>query len=153
MTTPITATTLPGTTPIPRYREMLRAKIHRITVTEADLEYEGSLTLDRDLLDATDLVPFEKVDQSSTRMRVYPGHRAGNRNRDGSLMTSEPIWVCGQIRTSRTPRILRSQIVTSTARRHCEGAFRLWSPEAISRPAGFARRVASIRWRSRSISC
>ena len=33
-------------------REMLRAKVHRITVTECDVEYEGSLTLDRDLMDA-----------------------------------------------------------------------------------------------------
>ena len=43
-------------------REMLRAKIHRITVTEADVEYEGSLTLDPDLMDATGMVPFERID-------------------------------------------------------------------------------------------
>src|SRR5262245_28714438 len=43
-------------------REMLRAKVHRVRVTEAVLQYEGSLTLDRDLLDAADLVPFEKVE-------------------------------------------------------------------------------------------
>jgi aspartate 1-decarboxylase len=43
-------------------REMLRAKIHRITVTEADVEYEGSLTLDADLMDACEMVPFERVD-------------------------------------------------------------------------------------------
>ncbi|MDW7772008.1 MAG: aspartate 1-decarboxylase [Desulfobulbaceae bacterium] len=40
---------------------MLKAKIHRATVTEADLNYEGSLTIDRDLMDAADIVPFEKV--------------------------------------------------------------------------------------------
>jgi aspartate 1-decarboxylase len=43
-------------------REMLRAKVHRITVTECDVEYEGSLTLDRDLMDACDMVPFERID-------------------------------------------------------------------------------------------
>ena len=43
-------------------REMLRAKIHRATVTQTDLEYVGSMTLDRDLMQATDLRPFEKVD-------------------------------------------------------------------------------------------
>jgi aspartate 1-decarboxylase len=43
-------------------REMLRAKIHRITVTEADVEYEGSLTLDPDLMDACGMVPFERID-------------------------------------------------------------------------------------------
>ena len=43
-------------------REMLRAKIHRITITEADVEYEGSLTLDADLMDTCGMVPFERVD-------------------------------------------------------------------------------------------
>ena len=42
-------------------RIMIRAKIHRATVTDADLHYEGSLTIDRDLLDAADLKPYEKV--------------------------------------------------------------------------------------------
>jgi aspartate 1-decarboxylase len=41
---------------------MLRAKVHRITVTECDVEYEGSLTLDRDLMDACGMVPFERID-------------------------------------------------------------------------------------------
>jgi len=40
---------------------MIRAKIHRATVTGADLHYEGSLTIDRDLIDAADLKPYEKV--------------------------------------------------------------------------------------------
>ena len=44
------------------YREMLRAKVHRITVTECDVAYEGSLTLDRDVMDACGMVPFEKID-------------------------------------------------------------------------------------------
>lgn len=43
-------------------REMLRAKIHRIAVTECDLEYEGSLTLDRELMDACGMVPYERID-------------------------------------------------------------------------------------------
>jgi aspartate 1-decarboxylase len=43
-------------------REMLRAKVHRITVTECDVAYEGSLTLDRDLMDACGMVPFERID-------------------------------------------------------------------------------------------
>ena len=45
-----------------RTREMLRAKVHRITVTEADVAYEGSLTLDADLMDASDMVPFERIE-------------------------------------------------------------------------------------------
>ncbi len=43
-------------------REMLRAKIHRATVTATDIEYEGSLTLDRDLMAAADMRPFERID-------------------------------------------------------------------------------------------
>jgi len=38
-------------------REMLRAKIHRITVTECNVEYEGSLTLDAGLMEACDMIP------------------------------------------------------------------------------------------------
>jgi aspartate 1-decarboxylase len=40
---------------------MLSAKLHRATVTEAILEYEGSLTVDRDLLDAVGLLPNEQI--------------------------------------------------------------------------------------------
>ncbi|MDH3330350.1 MAG: aspartate 1-decarboxylase [Desulfobulbaceae bacterium] len=40
---------------------MLKAKIHRATVTESDLNYEGSLTVDRNLMDAAGIVPFEKI--------------------------------------------------------------------------------------------
>jgi len=42
-------------------RSMLKSKIHRATVTEANLHYEGSLTVDRLLLDAADMRPFEQV--------------------------------------------------------------------------------------------
>ena len=42
-------------------RKMLRAKIHRATVTQADVNYEGSITIDRRLMDATDLLPNEAV--------------------------------------------------------------------------------------------
>ena len=42
-------------------REMLRAKVHRIRVTERDIEYEGSLTLDKDLMESAGMLPFEKV--------------------------------------------------------------------------------------------
>jgi aspartate 1-decarboxylase len=40
---------------------MLKSKIHRATITEADLNYEGSLTIDKNLLDAVDLRPYERV--------------------------------------------------------------------------------------------
>jgi aspartate 1-decarboxylase len=43
------------------YRLMLRSKIHRATVTDANLEYEGSLTVDPLLLEAADMFPYEQV--------------------------------------------------------------------------------------------
>jgi aspartate 1-decarboxylase len=42
-------------------RLMLKSKIHRATLTGADLDYEGSIALDRDLMDAADLLPGEQV--------------------------------------------------------------------------------------------
>src|SRR3989337_1240307 len=42
-------------------RTMMRAKIHRATITEANLDYEGSITIDRDLLRAADILPYEQV--------------------------------------------------------------------------------------------
>lgn len=43
------------------WRAMCKAKIHRATVTDADLNYEGSITIDRVLLDAVGIVPLEMV--------------------------------------------------------------------------------------------
>jgi aspartate 1-decarboxylase len=54
---------------------MLKSKIHRATVTEADVHYEGSLTLDAHLLHAADIVPYEEVHvwnvTRGTRFRTY----------------------------------------------------------------------------------
>src|SRR2546423_13329031 len=43
------------------FRTMLKSKIHRATVTQADLHYVGSLTIDEDLMDAADLLTGEQV--------------------------------------------------------------------------------------------
>ncbi len=45
----------------PSTRTMLKSKIHRATVTDADLNYVGSITVDTDLLDAADIRPYEQV--------------------------------------------------------------------------------------------
>lgn len=42
-------------------RTMMKSKIHRATVTQADLHYVGSVTVDEDLLDASDILPGELV--------------------------------------------------------------------------------------------
>lgn len=56
-------------------RTMCKSKIHRAILTGADLHYEGSLTLDRDLMDAADILPFEKVQvvnvNTGSRLETY----------------------------------------------------------------------------------
>ncbi|MDE0803574.1 MAG: aspartate 1-decarboxylase, partial [Acidimicrobiales bacterium] len=42
-------------------RRMMKSKIHRATVTDANLHYVGSVTVDQDLLDASDIMEFERV--------------------------------------------------------------------------------------------
>jgi aspartate 1-decarboxylase len=62
-------------------RTMLKSKIHRATVTQADLHYVGSVTVDEDLLDAADLLPGEQVTivdvTNGARLETYtiPGER------------------------------------------------------------------------------
>jgi len=62
-------------------RLMLRAKIHRATVTDANLEYEGSLTVDPVLLETAGILPYEQVSVSNLnngeRFETYviPGKR------------------------------------------------------------------------------
>ncbi|MBA4188435.1 MAG: aspartate 1-decarboxylase [Planctomycetaceae bacterium] len=62
-------------------RHMMKSKIHRATVTAAELHYEGSLTVDADLLDAADILPHEQIHvwdvTNGTRLTTYalPGKR------------------------------------------------------------------------------
>ncbi len=62
-------------------RTMLKSKIHSATVTDANLEYEGSITIDQDLMDAANLLAYEKVDiydiTNGARLATYviPGER------------------------------------------------------------------------------
>ena len=56
-------------------RVLLKSKIHRATVTEANLAYNGSVTIDRELMDAADIVEYEQVQIyniiSGTRLTTY----------------------------------------------------------------------------------
>ena len=62
-------------------RTILKSKIHRATVTEANLDYEGSITIDRDLMAAADLLEHEQVAiwdcTNGSRLETYviPGER------------------------------------------------------------------------------
>ncbi|WP_420433620.1 aspartate 1-decarboxylase [Hyphobacterium sp.] len=42
--------------------KMMKAKLHRAAVTQADLHYEGSISIDQDLLEASNILPYEQVD-------------------------------------------------------------------------------------------
>ena len=53
-------------------RTMMKSKIHRATVTQADLHYVGSVTVDQDLLDAADLLPGELVHIVAAARLVQP---------------------------------------------------------------------------------
>lgn len=56
-------------------RTMCKGKIHRATVTQANLQYVGSITVDADLLEAADIYPYEKVQvvniNNGTRLETY----------------------------------------------------------------------------------
>ena len=63
---------------------MFKAKLHRLRVTEADLYYEGSITIDEELLEAAGILPYEKVQvvnvNNGARLETYtipgePGER------------------------------------------------------------------------------
>lgn len=57
------------------YRKMLKSKIHRACVTQADLDYEGSITISPELLKAADILPHEAVNvwnvTAGTRFETY----------------------------------------------------------------------------------
>lgn len=57
------------------FRTMLKSKIHRATVTEANLQYEGSITIDADLIQAADILEYERVEvlnlNNGQRIRTY----------------------------------------------------------------------------------
>ena len=68
---------------------MLKSKLHRLTVTEADLHYEGSFTLDEELMEAAELVPHERIElydvTNGNRIATYvipgpPGSRVACAN-------------------------------------------------------------------------
>jgi aspartate 1-decarboxylase len=56
-------------------RNMLKSKIHRARVTQCNIDYEGSITIDKDLMEAADVIQFEKVEvlniNNSARFHTY----------------------------------------------------------------------------------
>lgn len=63
------------------YVEVVKSKIHRVSITEANLDYVGSITIDEDLMDAANIIAGEKVqivdNNNGARLETYtiPGKR------------------------------------------------------------------------------
>ena len=80
------------------YRQLLRCKIHRATVTGSSLEYEGSLTIDEDLMERAGILPFEAVMVSNLnngeRFSTYalPGTRG-----EGEIILNGPTARLGVV--------------------------------------------------------
>ena len=60
---------------MPLKRSLFKSKLHRVTVTHADLTYEGSVTIDETLLQAADILPYERVHiwnaSNGSRLETY----------------------------------------------------------------------------------
>lgn len=80
------------------FREIARAKIHRARVSETQLYYEGSITIDKELLAAVDIVEGEKVDvlnmNNGSRVQTYAiaGKRKG-----GDIILNGPAAKSGKV--------------------------------------------------------
>ncbi len=77
---------------------LLKSKIHRATITQAELDYAGSLTLDPDLMEAADMLPFERVQvldiNNGARFETYiiEGERGS-----GTVCLNGPAARMGQV--------------------------------------------------------
>jgi len=75
-----------------------KSKIHRATVTEADLNYEGSIAIDKNLMDATDILPNEKVQvlnlNNGARFETYVLVAEAN---SGTICLNGPAARLGQV--------------------------------------------------------
>jgi aspartate 1-decarboxylase len=104
-------------------RTMFKSKIHRATVTHADLDYEGSVTIDADLLEAADLMAHEQVHiwniTRGTRIETYtlrgePGSgvicingAAAHQNRPGDLVIIASFGVYSEAELERyAPKVV-----------------------------------------------
>jgi aspartate 1-decarboxylase len=96
--------------------EMLKAKIHRLRVTEADLYYEGSITVDQELLDTAGILPYEKVQvvnvNNGNRLETYtipgePGERTVCLNGPAARLAAEGDEVIVISYTRLTPKEAR----------------------------------------------
>ncbi len=118
---------------------LLQAKIHRATVTAADLNYEGSITIDRHLMDLCELVPYQQVQiyniSNGNRFETYVIEGAAH---------SGCIQINGAAaRLAHTGDLVIIAAYTTMAREAAVG----WQPKVVlvdarNRPQPAARQVA-----------
>src|SRR5919108_5300329 len=73
------------------FRQMLRSKIHRATVTGTHLEYEGSLTIDEDLMEAAAILPYEAIICSNLNNgERFMTYAIGGRRGSGDIVLNGP---------------------------------------------------------------
>lgn len=82
----------------PMQIEVLKSKVHRVTITEAQLNYVGSLTLDEDLMDAANMIENEKVQvvNVNTGSRIETYLIKGKRN-SGTVCLNGPAARSGAV--------------------------------------------------------
>jgi aspartate 1-decarboxylase len=102
---------------------MFKSKIHRATVTGTELEYEGSLAIDRDLMDAADILPGEQVQvlnlNSGSRIITYAIEaEAGS----GSIMLNGPAARLG---------VPGDRVIILTYCAVSEEEARTWQPKVV----------------------
>ncbi len=99
-------------------REMFRSKIHRATVTMAELYYEGSITIDKTLLEAADILPNEKVQvvnmSTGSRLETYTIEGPSN---SGMICLNGPAARLGAV-GDEVIIIAYSQMSDEEARKH-----------------------------------
>ena len=75
--------------------QMLKAKLHRAVLTQCELNYTGSISIDRDLLDMAGILPFEKVlvvnQSNGSRLETYAIERSAVRGCSAST-EPPPAW-------------------------------------------------------------
>jgi len=114
---------------------VLKAKLHHLRVTQADLEYQGSLTIDEDLMDAVGLVCFEKiliaVMENGNRFETYaiPGPRGS-----GVACLNGAAAHCGAV-GDRLIVMVFCQVTPEEARTHQPRVVRLDAQNRIVAPA------------------
>lgn len=105
------------------YRKMLRAKLHRATVTKVDLHYEGSIAIDTDLLRAANILPNEAVQvwnvNNGERLETYAieapagsgevslnGAAARLAHAGDTLIIASFCWVTEECTATHRPRVI-----------------------------------------------